>query len=170
MIDSNDRERLDNITNNYVYNSAKEEMHRMLAEDELKDVVVCVMANKQDLPNAISVSEIRQRLELDSFTDKYCEIFGTCATTGEGLYEALDWLYNAVKKKKKGLNPNVTTSVNNSNNNNNNGSEQKINSTVNEDEQKSKNMLDSWLEREDNSEHDFMQSIINYAISEWDHC
>merc|ERR1712176_1594333 len=49
MVDSNDRDRLD---------EARDEMHRMLNEDELKDAPLLVLANKQDLPNAMSTSEI----------------------------------------------------------------------------------------------------------------
>ena len=37
VVDSNDRERVDD---------AKEELHRMLGEDELKDAVLLIMANK----------------------------------------------------------------------------------------------------------------------------
>lgn len=32
---------------------AKDELHRMLNEDELRDAVLLVFANKQDLPNAM---------------------------------------------------------------------------------------------------------------------
>lgn len=35
-----------------------------MQEDELKDAVLLVFANKQDLPNALSVSEIQERLQL----------------------------------------------------------------------------------------------------------
>lgn len=38
MVDSNDRERV---------NEAKEELNRMLSEDELRDAVLLVFANKQ---------------------------------------------------------------------------------------------------------------------------
>ena len=57
VIDSNDRERI---------HECKEELHRFLAEEELRDTSVLVLANKQDLPNAMSVDEITQKLELHS--------------------------------------------------------------------------------------------------------
>lgn len=41
MVDSNDRERV---------NEAREELMRMLAEDELRDAVLLVFANKQVCP------------------------------------------------------------------------------------------------------------------------
>ena len=43
MVDSNDRERV---------NEAREELMRMLAEDELRDAVLLVFANKQVRPYA----------------------------------------------------------------------------------------------------------------------
>jgi signal recognition particle receptor subunit beta len=50
VVDSNDRERA---------NEAAEELNKMLNEDELRDAAVLVFANKQDLPNAMSVAEVR---------------------------------------------------------------------------------------------------------------
>ena len=37
-----------------------------VSEDELKDSIVLVFANKQDLPNALSVSEMTEKLELNN--------------------------------------------------------------------------------------------------------
>jgi len=39
-------------------------------EDELKDAVLLVFANKQDLPNAFSVSELTDKLGLQSIRNK----------------------------------------------------------------------------------------------------
>merc|ERR1711934_78256 len=64
VVDSNDRERIDDASGSD--NSAKEELHRMLAEDELRDAVVLVFANKQDLPNAMSVNEVTEKLGLNN--------------------------------------------------------------------------------------------------------
>ena len=45
VVDSNDRERV---------NEAREELMRMLAEDELRDAVLLVFANKQVCPGKVS--------------------------------------------------------------------------------------------------------------------
>jgi len=89
VVDSNDRER---------FNEASEELKRMLNEDELKDAVVLVFANKQDLPNAASASELSDQLGLSAMRSRNWYIQATCATSGDGLYEGLDWLSNALKK------------------------------------------------------------------------
>lgn len=61
-------------------------------QDELRDAVLLVFANKQDLPNAMTAAEITDKLGLHSIRQRHWFIQSTCATSGEGLYEGLDWL------------------------------------------------------------------------------
>jgi ADP-ribosylation factor 1/2 len=49
VVDSNDRDRVV---------EAREELQRMLNEDELRDAILLVFANKQDLPVSISSPEL----------------------------------------------------------------------------------------------------------------
>uniref|UniRef100_A0A8C0TXQ1 ADP-ribosylation factor 1 n=1 Tax=Canis lupus familiaris TaxID=9615 RepID=A0A8C0TXQ1_CANLF len=88
--DSNDRERV---------NKAREELMRMLAEDELRDAVLLVLANKQDLPKATDVAEITDKLGLHSLRHRNWCIQATCATSGDGLYEGLAWLSNPLRNQ-----------------------------------------------------------------------
>lgn len=46
-----------------------------LLEDELKDAVLLVFANKQDLPNALSVSELADKLGLQALRNKTVSLF-----------------------------------------------------------------------------------------------
>jgi len=98
VVDSNDKERIDESAGHE--HSAKEELHHMLAEDELRDAVLLVLANKQDLPNAMSVNEVTSRLGLNQIRNRMWYIQATCATTGDGLYEGLDWLSDTLKNAK----------------------------------------------------------------------
>jgi ADP-ribosylation factor protein 1 len=98
VVDSNDKERVDGTNNAEA--SAKEELHRMLAEDELRDAILLVFCNKQDLPQALSVAEVTERLQLNTIRNRAWYIQATCATTGDGLYEGLDWLSNTLTKRK----------------------------------------------------------------------
>lgn len=61
VVDSNDRERVV---------EAERELHNMLNEDELRDAVVLVFANKQDLPNAMSAAELTEKLRLNSLHNR----------------------------------------------------------------------------------------------------
>lgn len=113
VVDSNDRDRAA---------EARDELHRMLNEDELRDAVLLVFANKQvkhpsfscsfcrfcilnpiifsqDLPNAMNAADITDKLGLHSLRQRNWYIQATCATSGEGLYEGLDWLSNQLAKK-----------------------------------------------------------------------
>jgi ADP-ribosylation factor protein 1 len=71
----------------------------MLNEDELRDALLLVFANKQDLPNAMSINELTDKLGLHSLRQRNWFIYATCATSGDGLYEGLDWLCNNLKSK-----------------------------------------------------------------------
>ncbi|KAJ3358893.1 hypothetical protein AMAG_14075 [Allomyces macrogynus ATCC 38327] len=90
VVDSNDRERI---------NEARDELQRMLNEDELRDAILLVFANKQDLPNAMQAAEITDKLGLQSLRQRDWYIQATCATSGDGLYEGLEWLSSTLKKK-----------------------------------------------------------------------
>ncbi|KPM10578.1 ADP-ribosylation factor-like protein [Sarcoptes scabiei] len=70
----------------------------MLNEDELRDAILLVFANKQDLPNAMNTSELKDRLGLSQMRNRHWFIQATCATQGDGLYEGLDWLCTEVSK------------------------------------------------------------------------
>eukprot|EP00919_Chromeraceae_sp_WS-2016_P054727 GHVR01130154.1.p1 GENE.GHVR01130154.1~~GHVR01130154.1.p1 ORF type:complete len:197 (+),score=35.04 GHVR01130154.1:79-591(+) len=91
VVDSNDRERIQD---------AREELQKMLQEDELREAVLLVFANKQDLPNSMSAADITENLQLHSLKSRNWYIQSTCATTGDGLYEGLDWLSKTLSSKK----------------------------------------------------------------------
>ena len=83
VVDSNDQDRI---------GVAKTELLRMVNEPELQSAAILVLANKQDLPNAMTVSEVTDQLGLHTLPSRAWYIQSTCATTGDGLYEGLDWL------------------------------------------------------------------------------
>ena len=84
VVDSSDRDRIDEAGNQII---------KIMNEDELRDCLVLVIANKQDLPNCLTVDEVRKKLEIDKLTHiKYKTVIGTCATSGDNLYECLEWI------------------------------------------------------------------------------
>ena len=91
MIDSNDRDRLE---------ATKDEMIRTLGEDELSHIPLLVFCNKQDLSGAMSKKEISDKLGLPALNKLKWLIQPCCATTGEGLYEGLDWLSGALRQNQ----------------------------------------------------------------------
>lgn len=89
VVDSNDKERLQ---------EAAAELNKMANEDELKDATILVFANKQDLPNALAVSEMTEKLGLHNLRGRKWYVQAACATQGTGLYEGLDWLSSELSK------------------------------------------------------------------------
>jgi len=91
VVDSNDASRL---------SEAADELHKMMREDALKDAILLVYANKQDLPNAKSPSEVGEALDLGVFRDqgKEVNIMGTVATSGNNVYAGLDWISKIIAK------------------------------------------------------------------------
>jgi len=92
VVDSNDRDRIED---------AKEELTKMLNEDEMREAVLLCFANKQDLPNAMTAAEVTEKLGLNQMRNRQWFIQSACATTGDGLYEGLDWMSRTLSSKKK---------------------------------------------------------------------
>eukprot|EP01006_Ploeotia_vitrea_P016458 TRINITY_DN47136_c0_g1_i3.p1 TRINITY_DN47136_c0_g1~~TRINITY_DN47136_c0_g1_i3.p1 ORF type:complete len:191 (+),score=22.44 TRINITY_DN47136_c0_g1_i3:70-642(+) len=82
----------------------KDELHKILQLEELATCPILFMANKQDLPSALSVTEVVEKLELNVLNamERVWHIEPCCATTGDGLYEGLDWLSAAIAGKVEG--------------------------------------------------------------------
>merc|ERR1711918_161406 len=70
VVDSNDRDRSED---------AREELTKMLNEDEMRDAVLLVFANKQDLPNAMPAAEVFEKLGLNSMRNRQWFIQSACA-------------------------------------------------------------------------------------------
>lgn len=54
----------------------------------------------QDLPNAMCAADITNQLALHGMRNRSWYIQATCATSGDGLYEGLDWLSSKLKNLK----------------------------------------------------------------------
>ena len=88
MVDSNDRDRIE---------EAKRELHNMLGEDELDGSVLLVLANKNDLPNALTAAEVTELLDLRSITNRQWYVQSICATTGKGFDEGTNWFTDTIE-------------------------------------------------------------------------
>jgi ADP-ribosylation factor 6 len=80
VIDSNDRARID---------EARQELHRIILDREMKEALLLVFANKQDIPGAMTPTEVTEKLRLGQLKERMWYVVPSCATTGEGLFEGL---------------------------------------------------------------------------------
>jgi small GTP-binding protein len=92
VVDSSDRDRIE---------EAHEELLKLLHREEMRDAVLLVLANKQDLPHAMTTAELTDKLGLNGIgrTRKWL-VQETCATVGDGLHEGLDWLALTIANTK----------------------------------------------------------------------
>jgi len=89
VIDSCDINRMD---------EANEEMWGVLNDDEMERKPVLIFANKQDRMEALNAVQITERLGLVNCKSREWFVQPCCASSGEGLYEGLEWLSNASVK------------------------------------------------------------------------
>ncbi|TYH33271.1 hypothetical protein ES332_D13G047400v1 [Gossypium tomentosum] len=66
------------------------------SKKELENAAVLVLGNKQDLSDAMSSSEMADKLGLHSLGQRPWYIQKTSACSGYGLYEGLHWLSNNI--------------------------------------------------------------------------
>ncbi|KAJ5079117.1 adp-ribosylation factor [Anaeramoeba ignava] len=90
VVDSNDIERMDEL---------KEELHTILKEDLLKGLPLLIFSNKRDLPNSLNENELIDKLDLDLIRYRKWKIQESCAITGEGFYEGMEWMFKNLEIK-----------------------------------------------------------------------
>ncbi|KAI6656896.1 GTP-binding ADP-ribosylation factor [Oopsacas minuta] len=146
FVDSADRERI---------NECEWSLGLLLTEDELKNTPLLVFANKQDLPNAMSVVEVTEKLSLKKVTDRPWYVQASCAPTGDGLYEGIEWMISVLDNQtpianKQSISPKKAG---------------------NRDAKKDDldQILESWLEIEDNTDDEFIAALEDYTLDNWDH-
>ncbi|GJQ68170.1 putative ADP-ribosylation factor [Trypoxylus dichotomus] len=63
VVDCADRDRID---------EARQELHRIINDREMRDAIILIFANKQDLPEAMKPHEIQEKLGLTRIRDRNC--------------------------------------------------------------------------------------------------
>ena len=80
VVDSADHRRLEDC---------KEELHALLSEEKLVGATLLILANKQDIPGAMSKEQVAQILNLVNMKTRHWHIEGCSAVTGDGLLRGL---------------------------------------------------------------------------------
>ncbi len=93
IVDSSDVERIE---------ESRDELHSILQDDGFpKDATLLVFANKQDAPDALAPSNVAERLCLGRLKQRQWFCQASIATRGDGLFEGMEWLCQAMKKQGK---------------------------------------------------------------------
>ncbi|CAF9941491.1 ADP-ribosylation factor, Arf Arf6 [Imshaugia aleurites] len=97
VVDSNDRSRI---------GEAAAELKKIITDREMKEALLLVFANKQDIPGAMRTEEIKERLKLKDLIEtnekgerreRIYYVQPSIATTSDGLFEGLGWLSENIK-------------------------------------------------------------------------
>ena len=91
VIDSADRRRME---------ETGIELQQIIDEEKLSGVPLLIYANKQDLLNSLSSSEITAGLNLHAIRDRQWQIVPCSAKTGEGLKDGLEFIIGEFNGKK----------------------------------------------------------------------
>eukprot|EP00056_Hartaetosiga_gracilis_P021533 m.24765 g.24765 ORF g.24765 m.24765 type:complete len:194 (-) comp9128_c2_seq2:970-1551(-) len=95
VVDTSDHERL---------SIAKDELHKILGDEMICNVPVCILGNKIDIPGAASEEQLMLALDIDglrtgrgkihrsSFTMRPLEMFMCSVSEGQGYGDGLKWL------------------------------------------------------------------------------
>jgi signal recognition particle receptor subunit beta len=79
----------------------RQELQKAWNHPQLHSPQFLILANKQDLPSALTLDEIKNRLGLQKWTKddkRKWALLETSGITGEGLYEGLEWLYRGLQR------------------------------------------------------------------------
>uniref|UniRef100_A0A3Q3CWV9 ADP-ribosylation factor related protein 1 n=1 Tax=Haplochromis burtoni TaxID=8153 RepID=A0A3Q3CWV9_HAPBU len=89
VIDSTDEERL---------SESKEAFEKMISSEALEGVPLLVLANKQDVPNCLSVPDIKTTFSdcAPKIGKRDCLVQPCTALTGDGVNEGIEWMVKCV--------------------------------------------------------------------------
>lgn len=90
VVDSSDRERIE---------LARNELYNLLDFEDMKQIPVIIIANKQDIETSMTLNDIETLMKLNEIQNPY-HLYGTCATTGEGLLKAFSHMTELVKENR----------------------------------------------------------------------
>lgn len=92
VVDSTDRARIGIV---------RGELQSLLRSEHLAKACILIFANKQDLADALSVAELSEALELVAVTTHSWHVQQSCAVTGDGLLDGLQWIAQRIRNSAK---------------------------------------------------------------------
>jgi len=92
VVDCGDKSRLDEV---------REELATLVKLPEMAAVPIMIFSNKQDVPGAITPPELIVMLHMHDYNKHSWYVQGTCATTGEGIWEGIEIFAGMIKDHKR---------------------------------------------------------------------
>jgi small GTP-binding protein len=90
VVDASDRDRLE---------EASQLFETVVTDLQLVDASILILANKQDLPHAVSSDELAKIFQVERLCQgRKIHLQATTATTNEGVNEGMDWLAHNMER------------------------------------------------------------------------
>ncbi|CAG5122451.1 unnamed protein product [Candidula unifasciata] len=94
VVDSSDKESME---------EARIELMKLVKTQNPHNIPTLVIANKQDLRESLPPEEVAKAVGVSELSSSHaCQLLSSCAVTGEGLADAMDVMYDMIRKWKKG--------------------------------------------------------------------
>ncbi|KAI8800480.1 ADP-ribosylation factor family-domain-containing protein [Cladochytrium replicatum] len=77
----------------------RKELHALLLEERLAGASLLILANKQDLPSALTYEQLTKILDLDSIQTHHWHIESCSAVSGTNLLEGMDWIVGDIASR-----------------------------------------------------------------------
>ncbi|XP_072974515.1 uncharacterized protein [Typha angustifolia] len=83
------------------FEDAKSALEKVLRHEDLRGAPLLILANKQDLPGAISAEELTRYLDLKELDERVHMFQAVSAYDGMGIKFGIDWLVEVMERSKR---------------------------------------------------------------------
>lgn len=83
------------------FEDSKSALEKVLRHEDLRGAPLLILANKQDLAEAVSADELARYLDLKKLDERAYTFEGVSAYDGTGVKESVDWLVEVMERSKR---------------------------------------------------------------------
>lgn len=83
------------------FEDSKSALEKVLRHEDLQGAPLLILANKQDLADAVSVEELAQYLDLKKLDERVYMFEAVSAYDGMGIKESVEWLVEVMERSKR---------------------------------------------------------------------
>ncbi|KAK9178767.1 hypothetical protein WN943_027960 [Citrus x changshan-huyou] len=83
------------------FEDSKTALEKVLRNEDLQGAPLLILANKQDLPDAVSADELARYLDLKKLDERVCMFEAVSGYDGFGIKESVEWLVEVMERSKR---------------------------------------------------------------------
>ncbi|KAJ0099994.1 hypothetical protein Patl1_20100 [Pistacia atlantica] len=83
------------------FEDSKSALEKVLRHEDLQGAPLLILANKQDLPDAVSAEELARYLDLKKLDERVYMFEAVSGYDGMGIKESLEWLIEVMERSKR---------------------------------------------------------------------